>query len=105
MLTAAGLLCLLWAAASATVGTRSGAPTCPPGGFTTSKVPGRCLVPTDPPDGPSSVDTVAPTRDLRLPRRIGILGVGIAVALILAVSGMRLASRDEASFERRPAAD
>lgn len=57
-------------------------------------MPNRCLVPVDASGSPSSVSTVVPTRDFRLSRRLGIVGIGIVVGVTLAAVSMRMASRE-----------
>jgi hypothetical protein len=89
----AGLVVLLLSIALATVGTRSGPSTCPAGGFVKKHDPTRCLVPTNPSDGPSGVATVAPTRDFHIERRLLIIALGVVVGVCLAAASVRLASR------------
>jgi hypothetical protein len=91
-LAAAGLLWLLLSLALATVFTRSGPPTCPQGSVSLKRAPGRCVVPTHASGTPTSSGTVAPTRDLRLSRRLTIVGIGVVVGVALAAAAARLAS-------------
>jgi hypothetical protein len=89
----AGLIVLLLSIALATVGTRSGPPTCPEGGIIRKHDPRHCLVPTDQPDAASSIATVAPTRDFHTGRRLLIIAVGVVIGVGLAAASVRLASR------------
>ena len=91
----AGLACLLLALAFATVWTRSGPATCPANAVTKKHQPGTCFVPADASGQPSSVAIVAASRDLRLSRRLFIVGVGVVAAIVLAAASARLASRGE----------